>query len=149
MSRKLMTFEKTMFSSHFRRQHYTPKVISTPFKCVSPGYLKISCPFVTNIFILFSISLAIQVATFYKSYRCQAKFFFASRAFQGEVYSIRANISPQSPSSLDPDTLLMFHCLFINHPFLRGDFCFTHIWHGIKIVTWFHLCRHQVLQNIS
>ena len=24
MSRKLMTFEKTMFSSHFRRQHYTP-----------------------------------------------------------------------------------------------------------------------------
>ena len=29
--------------------------------------------------------------------------FFASRAFQGEVYSIRASISPQSPSSLDPE----------------------------------------------
>ena len=28
--------------------------------------------------------------------------FFASRACQGKVYSIRASISPQSPSSLDP-----------------------------------------------
>ena len=31
--------------------------------------------------------------------------FFASRAFQGEVYSIRASISPQSPSSLYPESL--------------------------------------------
>ena len=31
-----------------------------------------------------------------------------SRAFQGEVYSIRASILPQSPSSLDPDKNMFF-----------------------------------------
>ena len=75
MSQKLMTFKKNDVFLIFKKATLHPKVIRTPFKCISPGYLKISCPFVTNIFILFSIQLAIQVATFYKSYRCRAKFF--------------------------------------------------------------------------
>ena len=46
----------------------------TPFECISPGCLKVSCLFVTNICILFSIITANTSSDFYNSYRrLQAK----------------------------------------------------------------------------
>ena len=42
---------------------------------------------------------------FLQKLQMSGEVFFASRAFQGKVYSIRASISPQSPSSLDPASI--------------------------------------------
>ena len=49
MSRKLMTFEKNNVFLTSEKAALHPKVIRTPFKCISLDYLKISHPFVTNI----------------------------------------------------------------------------------------------------
>ena len=60
----------------FFKVTFHPKVMRTPFECILPGCLRVSCLFVTNICILFSIITANTSSDFYNSYRrLQAKLF--------------------------------------------------------------------------